>query len=83
MNRRGFLRALLVTAACAVVPAPLLAPPIKRKLDPTVWSVNQLGGFMYSDELRDVIRQQQTRLRNGYIGHIEGFNWFSYPGDAA
>lgn len=58
MNRRAFLKGLLAsTAVASVLPALPVAEPAG-----SIWSVASEGGFMYSDELSDVLLQQSVPL---------------------
>lgn len=102
MTRRGFLQAMLPGAAAIVVAPTLLEELLGNRkyfLAPaggwaSEWSVNSLGGYLYSKHLGQILRnnvqplvrfKQFAEVEDGRILHRYGdvsrdlFTWDVYP----
>lgn len=81
MNRRGFLAGLATAlAAPAVVVRSGLVMPLRGIVMPIappprmLWIEPAVGGYMYSDDLADILREQVLELEvfKGQLGRYDG-----------
>lgn len=65
VSRRSFISSLgIILCAPSIIRTPGLLMPVKRVIVPvtSLWSINNLKGYMYSLELSDILRTEISPL---------------------